>query len=63
MDTGASVKVAFLTRLSSREGNPQVVFDKDGDTYFLSEIYLAGKDGYHLQGAPGRHTHVKVDTK
>ncbi len=63
MDTGATIKVPFLTRLSSREGKPELVFDKEGETFFLSEIYMAATDGYHLQGAPGKHTHVKVETK
>jgi len=59
--TGDSAVVAFLTRLSPREGDRSIiVFDKVGTKSFLSEVYLPGIDGYHLQGAPGKHTHVKV---
>ncbi len=61
VDTGRVINVTYLTRLSSREGGSQVVFDRDAGTFFLSEIYLPGTDGYHLQGAPGKHTHVKVE--
>jgi len=61
MDTGKGVIVPFTTRLSPREDNAAlVVFDKDGDQYYLSEIYMPGIDGFALTGAPGKHTHVKV---
>ena len=47
--------------LGQRPANESsVTFDKVGDAYYLAEVYISGSDGYHLQGAPGPHTHVKV---
>lgn len=60
--TGKKALLAFTTRLSAREGEAQVVFDKLGDQYYLSEIYLPGIDGFELRAATGKHTHVKVKT-
>ncbi|HYK91952.1 MAG TPA: hypothetical protein VE398_24510 [Acidobacteriota bacterium] len=57
--TGEAKIVPFLTRLSERE-TPAVVFDKVGDQYYLSEIYMTGLDGFYIKAAPGTHTHVKV---
>jgi hypothetical protein len=60
-ETGHVFYVPILTRISAKSANEaSVVFDKVGDTYYLAEVYMAGSDGYHLQGAPGSHTHVKV---
>lgn len=50
----------FATRISAREGESELVFDKQGDQYYLSEIYMPGIDGFELHGATGKHTHVKV---
>jgi hypothetical protein len=60
LDGKEELTLPYLTRLAAKEGGPQVVFDKVGEDHFLSEIYLPGTDGYHLAGAPGKHTHVKV---
>jgi len=50
-----------LTRISSASGGEtRIVFDKAGDESYLAEIHIPGRDGYHLQGAPGPHTHVLV---
>ena len=52
--------VPVITRISAREGKTaQVVFDKS-DKNYMAEVYLPGIDGFHLQGAPGKHTHTKV---
>ncbi len=51
----------YMTRLSGRSDNkPQLVFDREGDTAYLTEIYLPGMDGYYLKGAPGEHKHTTV---
>ncbi len=58
--TGKALVVPYVSRLSEREGQTLLVFDKKGDEYFLSEIYFPGIDGFELKGATGKHTHVKV---
>ncbi len=59
--TGKGGLLPFTTRLSQREPDvTELVFDKAGDKYFLSEIYMPGIDGFGLKGASGKHTHVKV---
>ncbi len=60
-ETGKGGIVPFETRLSSRdEDKATVVFDKAGDKYYMSEIYMPGIDGFEIKGATGKHTHVKV---
>ncbi len=58
--TGKAIFVRSLSRLSERGNETLVVFDKQGDQYYLSEIYLPGIDGFEVRGATGKHTHVKV---
>jgi len=51
----------FITRLSARsQTDSLVIFDKTGDQYVLSEIYVAGIDGFCFTGATGEHTHANV---
>ncbi len=38
-----------------------LVFDKVGDTYKLSEIWVPGQDGYMLSSTQGKHDHAVVD--
>ncbi len=57
--TGKAALLPFITRLSDR-GEALVVFDKQGEQYYLSEIYMPGIDGIELKAATGKHTHVKV---
>jgi hypothetical protein len=64
LETGHVAYVQILTRLSAKSPtDASVVFDKVGEIYYLAEVYIAGIDGFHLQGAPGPHTHVKVGSK
>lgn len=57
--TNESVALRFITRLSqSEDKQPSVAFDVAGDTYYLAEVHFLGVDGFHLQGAPGPHTHA-----
>jgi len=58
--SGKGVLVPIRTRLSDRGAEALVVFDKEGDQYYLSEIYMPGLDGFEVKGATGKHTHVKV---
>ncbi len=58
--TGKTAIVRSISRLSDRGNEALVVFDKQGDQYYLSEIYIPGIDGFEVKGAPGAHTHVKV---
>ncbi len=57
--TGQGAVMTYTTRLSERD-EALVVFDKQADKYFLSEIYIPGIDGFELKAAEGAHTHVKV---
>lgn len=59
--TEKAVIVPFVSRLAERGGTGALlVFDKDAKGTYLSEIHVAGDDGYILKGAPERHTHVIV---
>ncbi len=60
---GAENVAMVMTRLAEpepplREG--KVVFDKVGDVYYLSEVWMPGSDGFLLHAAKEKHTHVKV---
>jgi len=51
----------YYTRTFQLPGSEtMVVFDKVGDQAYLAEIHIAGQDGFHLQGAPGPHSHVMI---
>jgi len=58
-ETGKGALLPFATRLSQRD-EALVVFDKQGEQYYLSEVYMPGIDGIELKAATGKHTHVKV---
>lgn len=59
LKTNEKASVRFITRLAQLAGNQSsVAFDIAGDTYYLAEVHFAGVDGFHLQGAPGPHTHA-----
>jgi hypothetical protein len=59
--TGKKVMVESLTRLAMRNNDQaELVFDKVGDSLFLSEIHLTDEDGFFLPGAPSLHTHVRL---
>ncbi len=59
-DTGKGEFLPCVTRLAGKDVGAEVVFDRQGDQYFLSELYIPGIDGFELKGAAGKHTHVKV---
>ena len=62
--TGKETIVAsVISRLSPRlesENEGSVVFDVVGESHYLSEIYIPGLDGFELQGAPVKHTHISI---
>lgn len=58
------VIVKAITRLADLGGSePQIVFDKTADAYYLAEAHFPGMDGFDLQHAPGEHSHAKVTAK
>jgi hypothetical protein len=61
--TGALANV--ITRLAAEIHttlqDAHVVFDKVGDTYTLSEIWIPGVDGFLLQITKGKHEHKVIN--
>jgi hypothetical protein len=60
--TGKKEVAEYVTRLAMMDlPQPELVFDKVGDTLYLSEIRLTDEDGYQVPGATAKqHTHVRV---
>jgi hypothetical protein len=57
---GRGQEVLVMTRLAMAEppnSECRLVFDKVGDTYYLSELWIPGADGYLLHAVKGPHTH------
>lgn len=54
--------INFVTRLSKRSES-SVVFDSISDKRYLSEVYLAGGDGFQIRATPEEHGHITGDTK
>jgi hypothetical protein len=54
-----------LAVINSPEQADRVVFDKVGNTYYLSELWLPGQDGFLMYAAKEAHTHhmVKIGRK
>jgi hypothetical protein len=61
-DTHKEALVEYLTRIGARkDADSALVFDVVGNDHLLSEIHLAGTEGYLLEGAVKRpHTHHEV---
>jgi hypothetical protein len=61
LDGKTNDEIRFTTRLSERKGEwGEVIFDKDENDLYLTEIYIVGMDGFFFQGAPGKHKHMVV---
>jgi hypothetical protein len=64
MGEGKSVMASVLTRLSgamrTAPKGTYLVFDKVGENYLLSEIWVPGDDGYLLLATKGPHGHKTV---
>jgi hypothetical protein len=64
--TGQSSAVELvLNRLAAgihtTSGDAHVVFDKEGNNYFLSEIWIPGLDGFELRTAKEDHQHQIIN--
>lgn len=60
---GPAVEAKVITRLAQPATplvEPKVVFDKVGDKYLVSEVWLPGRDGFLLAGTKEKHTHHAV---
>ena len=59
---GVSEFVPILTRLAAREDNTStaIVFDKTDRGSALSEVWIAGFDGYLIKVTPEKHQHQVV---
>ena len=60
---GHGVIIVPMTRLAAAEppsGETRFVFDKVGNTSYLSEVWLPGEDGYLFYAAKEAHTHQVV---
>jgi hypothetical protein len=60
---GPSVMLVAITRLGAPEimnADTRFVFDKVGDAYYLSEVWLPGEDGYLFYAAKEKHTHQVI---
>jgi hypothetical protein len=54
------VEAKVITRLAAQQPpitEPKLIFDKVGNTYYLSEVWFRGADGFLLYGAQEAHTH------
>lgn len=58
-----SAVASVLTRLSPRSDNESAVIFDVADKHYLSEVYVQGMDGFMIQGASGKHTHVSLKVK
>ena len=64
-DGKVSAMTPIVTRLAAGiHTTPQdahIVFDKVGDSYTLSEIWVPGEDGFMLHATKGKHEHRIMD--
>jgi hypothetical protein len=59
----ASGTVPIVTRLAKRDGGSKdsgLVFDKVGETYVLSEVWIPGQDGFLVNETREEHVHAVV---
>ena len=56
---GKGAMINVLTRLGRHDNDaePELVFDKVGGKFLLSEIWFAGEDGYMLLSTKEQHDH------
>jgi hypothetical protein len=58
-----AVEVPISTRLAQPStvlGEPAVSFDQVGESYFISEVWIPGRDGFLLSGTMVPHSHVTI---
>jgi hypothetical protein len=58
--THAALALTRLAEPDPRLVEGKVVFDKAGEVYYLSEVWIPELDGFLLHITKGMHTHVKV---
>jgi hypothetical protein len=62
--TNETVFANVITRLGSEaDQQSDLVFDAAGNSRYLSEVHMAGSDGYLVNSTPEKHTHVHVKAK
>jgi len=57
----AQVITRIAGAMHTTPADAHLVFDKLGDTYILSEIWIPGEDGYMFNVTKEKHTHKIVD--
>ncbi len=63
---GVVVEVQVMTRLANPSApitESKVVFDKVGDQYYISEVWVPGADGFLVGAARDVHTHQTIKAK
>jgi hypothetical protein len=64
---GTTIEAVIMTRLgmpqNSVKDNSHLVFDKIGNTYMLSELWIDGIDGFLLHATNTKHEHHAVKAK
>lgn len=67
VNKGTTIEAVIMTRLgmpqNSGKENSHLVFDKIGDTYMLSELWIDGMDGFLLHATNTKHAHQNVKVK
>jgi hypothetical protein len=64
MKTDERYIARVLTRIAPRGSNQSVVaFDVEGQNRYLSEVHLAGMDGFVIEAAKSKHTHLTIPAK
>ena len=65
MNSGLAIILTRITgEMHASPNDSHIVFDKVGDTYFLSEIWIQGEeDGYLLYGSKNKHEHKVYTVK
>ncbi len=64
-DGKTAVLVTIVTRLAgamhTTPKDSHLIFDKVGENYFLSEVWIPGVDGYLLSSTAQQHEHRVID--
>jgi hypothetical protein len=59
----AEILTRLTAELHATRQEAHLVFDKVGETYILSEIWIPGQDGYMVALTKGPHQHKVVSVK
>ena len=64
MKTDQRYIARVLTSLASRDSNQSVVvFDVESQDHYLSEVHIAGIDGFAIEASKKKHTHITIQAK